>query len=100
MNTKKAANCLEIVSYKSIVSVEAMIPVNQQMQTFLHQQPGFVRRELAHEQQSWTDLVWWQDLESAKAAAEALMSQPFAETLMANVDPESIHMQHKQLCRL
>ena len=87
-------NVLEIVSYQSNATEAEFLALNEQLQQWVVQQPGFIRRTVARDGKEVRDLVSWQSMEQAQAAAELIETQPFIEPFMASVVPESITMQH------
>lgn len=64
---------------------------------WLERQPGFVRRHHGTNDEGRIDLVEWDDLAAAKAAAEQFMSAPEARALMAIIEPETVVMRHFEL---
>ena len=64
---------------------------------FLRDQPGFVRRSLVQEGEVFSDLVEWRSLEAAVAAAQAFMTHPVTQPLMAMIDPESLQLSHQSI---
>src|SRR5262245_25160089 len=61
---------------------------------------GFIRRELFKDADSrWMDTVHWHSLDDAYRAAEAFLSLPCAQTLMALIDEPSMTMLHLEAVR-
>ncbi len=87
----------EIVTFRAAdgVSPGAMAQAASGMKPFLDGRDGFVSRTLSCDADgTWTDYVVWTDLATAKAAAEAIMSEPVAGAFMALIDPDSVKMIH------
>lgn len=63
---------------------------------FAVRRPGFVARSYyrAEESGRWVDLVEWSDAASAKAAADALMSDPELAPTLALLDQGSMSFAH------
>jgi hypothetical protein len=59
-------------------------------------QPGFVSRDLAYSEADdrWIDVVWWESLEDAEAAAGAAMSSPSCAPMFALIDDDSMLFLH------
>ncbi|MEM8633103.1 MAG: hypothetical protein AAGF74_17915 [Pseudomonadota bacterium] len=67
-------------------------------EAFVRAAPGFLRRRLTQsEDGTWTDYVEWNSLAEAKAAAEALVSDPAMAPFLQAVDPASVSMRHETL---
>ncbi|KAA3607176.1 MAG: hypothetical protein DWQ01_15865 [Planctomycetota bacterium] len=57
--------------------------------------PGFESRQLWQSPEgTWLDLVRWKDLQSARKAAEIVMTLECCQAFFAGIDPESIQMLH------
>ena len=73
---------------------ESHVAVNQ----FISQQPGFLYRSVSKDVNDlWHDIVYWQDMDSAKAAGEAFMASKEGQYLCSLVDMDSCHMKHMQV---
>ncbi|HYO61633.1 MAG TPA: hypothetical protein VEU29_07015 [Actinomycetota bacterium] len=61
-------------------------------------QPGFVSRDLTYsaESDSWIDVVWWESLDAAHAAAEAAMTSESCAPMFAAIDLEGTQMLHAE----
>ena len=60
-------------------------------------QPGFVRRRHGTGEEGRMDLVEWESMAAANAAAERFPSAPETQTFMAAIDPGSVVMRHFEL---
>ncbi|SON51968.1 hypothetical protein [Vibrio tapetis] len=90
---------IEIVSYKANenVSEQDMIAASEQSHKFIASLPGFLYRSVSHnpETQSWTDVVYWRNLDDAKSAGEQFMQSADCQPLVALISQESLSMQHQ-----
>ncbi|WDE06948.1 hypothetical protein SG34_008685 [Thalassomonas viridans] len=88
---------IEMVSYKlkAGVSREDLAATQEQVNGFLQTLPGFMYRSVAENDSGVLyDVVYWQDMASAKAADEAFMSHAAGKALMAIADEQSVSMSH------
>lgn len=95
MNT----SVIELVSYKlkAGVSKEQLAATHTQVNAFLKEQPGFMYRSLSEDDSGLLyDIVYWQNMDSAKAAGEAFMAHPAGQSLFVVTDENSITMRHMQ----
>ena len=94
-------NVVEIVTFKLLENTdhEQLIEASKQSQKFIANLPGFQYRSTSYnsETDTWTDIVYWDSLESAKAASEKFDSSPDCQPLMALIDPQSVDMQHQSI---
>ena len=72
--------------------LQAVGPVSEWVKT----QPGFISRDLVRETEGnkWVEIVWWESLEQAKAAAEAAMTSEACAPMFSKIDFENIQMLH------
>ena len=93
-----AGKVLELVVYKlnEGVSREQFLATNRPASTWLSTQPGFISRELVYDGDGdrWVDVVWWETMEQAQAAAELAMSSESCAPMFALIDTESMLMLH------
>ena len=63
---------------------------------WIGEQPGFLSRELLHDNESgrWIDLAWWRTLEDAQAAAEKAMTSETCAPMFSLIDMDSTLMVH------
>lgn len=60
--------------------------------------PGFLRRSLSRDDTGlWTDYVEGADLQSAEAAAQAMMPLPEFGPFIAAIDPASMQISHRTI---
>lgn len=88
---------VEAVLFETVegVSDAQFLAAADQIQQWLAQQPGYIRRELAHTGAGqWLDLVSWRSLDDAHQAAAQLLHQPEATSFLALIREESIQMHH------
>lgn len=88
---------LEIVLFQLAegVSDAEFLTAARGVEPWLEQQPGFVKRQINRDSQGhWLDLIHWNSLEEAQAAAAQIMSKPEGQAFGATIKPESIQMFH------
>lgn len=88
---------LEIVHFKlhENASDAQLADTHPAIDTFLHQQPGFLYRSLSQQDcGEYIDIVYWESLEAAKAASDALMENDAGKAMLALIDMDSVVMQH------
>ncbi|CAM2946398.1 hypothetical protein [Vibrio neptunius] len=94
-------NVIEIVSFKLLAGTtsEDFIVAANQSQKFVATLKGFQYRSLSHnaENDTWTDVVYWDSMEDAKSAGEQFVHCAECQPLMALIDSESVNMQHQVL---
>jgi hypothetical protein len=91
------ANAVELVIFKTnagFSDTDLVAAVNESNK-FLKRCPGFIHRQLSKTAEGqWADVVQWQDMDSAKKAAEGFMGAPECSGFMQMLDPQSIQMFH------
>lgn len=88
---------IEMVSYKLKpgVSKQDLMATHEQVNRFLQTLEGFMYRSVAENDSGLLyDVVYWQDMVSAKAADEAFMAHAAGQALMAIADEQSVSMSH------
>jgi len=88
---------LEMVSYqlKENVTQEQLTATHEKVNEFLHAQQGFMYRSLSEDDKGLLfDVVYWQDMTTAKTAGEAFMAHAAGQSLMALIDEQSVTMRH------
>ena len=91
---------IEIVSYqlKAGISQQDLLAIHEQVNSFIQALPGFMYRSVAENDSGVLyDVVYWQDMASAKAAGEAFIADSAGQALMAIVDEKSVSMSHMPL---
>ncbi|MCG9581039.1 hypothetical protein L1D13_10670 [Vibrio tubiashii] len=92
---------IEIVRFKLLENAtsEQLVSASEQSQKFVSSLNGFEYRSLSFDQDSgtWTDVVYWDSMDNAKAAGEQFMASEDCKPLMALIDPESVIMQHQAI---
>jgi hypothetical protein len=91
---------LELVVYKLKEGTgrEEFLESNAVATGWMEQQPGFVSHELTHAEEGdqWIELVWWESLEEAQAAANAALSSESCAPMFGLIDMDSVLMLHGQ----
>ena len=91
---------LELVTFKLAkgVSDEEFLTENEHLNNWVKSQPGFEYRALAQaEDGSWTDTVFWQDMENASAAQQSFGEEASLQGMMKVIDMESVKVDHQQI---
>ncbi|MBZ9851260.1 antibiotic biosynthesis monooxygenase [Mesorhizobium sp. CA14] len=90
---------LEIVTFRLKPGTEAgFVANNGTMTDWLARQPGFLSRHLGRrEDGSWVDVVRWQSMEQAQAAADRIMAEIGDSEAMQAIEPASIAMSHAEI---
>lgn len=62
---------------------------------FLIEQPGFIYRSISNrEDGTYVDVVYWESLDQAKIASDALMQDPRGQAMIALCNMESVSVEH------
>jgi hypothetical protein len=91
---------LELVTFKLAkgISDEAFLAENEHLNNWVKIQPGFEYRALAKTNVgSWTDTVFWQNMETATAAQQSFGEEPSLQGMMKVIDVESVKVDHQQI---
>ena len=100
MALSATSKVLELVVFKlnDGVSRERLLGTSDAVSAWALEQPGFISRELLHDAEGgrWIDLVWWQTMQDAHAAAEAAMSSESCAPMFGLIDMESTLMIHAE----
>jgi hypothetical protein len=78
------------------VSREQFLGTNDAVSTWISRQPGFISRELSHDAEGdrWIDVLWWESMENAHAAAELALTSESCIPMFSLIDMESALMLH------
>jgi hypothetical protein len=89
---------LELVVFKLVVGVsrEQFLGTVDAVSTWAKEQPGFVSRELSHDADGdrWIDVVWWETIQDARAAAEKAWTSASCAPMFALISEEGSLMLH------
>jgi hypothetical protein len=88
---------MEIVSFRLNTGVTdaAFLAAAEQTRVMVAAQPGFVRRSLLRDRDGvWTDMIVWQSLPNAKAAADIVVADPSFAAFGAAIDMSTLQMNH------
>ncbi|BCL72454.1 conserved hypothetical protein [Vibrio nigripulchritudo MADA3029] len=90
---------IEVVNYKVAdgVTEDQLLAASDKIVGFLNRMEGFLYRSLSFnpENDVWTDTVYWQNLDNAKAASAEFMSAPETQEYASKIQMESVNMQHQ-----
>jgi len=88
---------IEMVTYKLKQGIDksALLDTQPKMNDFLKEQSGFLYRSLSEDELGLLhDIVYWQDMASAKQAATAFEQSSACASLMSITDMDNVTMQH------
>ena len=89
---------LELVVFKldDGVSREQFLGTNDAVSAWIGKQPGFISRELSYDAEGdrWIDVLWWESMDEARAAAEKAMTSESCTPMFRLIDMESTLMLH------
>ncbi|WP_299003372.1 hypothetical protein [uncultured Shewanella sp.] len=92
---------IEIVCFTVIPgTTEAdLVTATQCSQTFVATLAGFQYRSLSYhlDSQTWTDVIYWDSMDSAKQACEQFKAHPDCQAFMALIDPKTINIEHQEI---
>ncbi|AZO03331.1 MULTISPECIES: hypothetical protein [unclassified Mesorhizobium] len=90
---------LEIVTFRLKPGTEAGFVANNRVMTdWLARQPGFLARHLGkREDGTWVDVVRWQSLDQAQAAADRIIAEIGDSEAMQAIEPASVVMSHAEI---
>lgn len=87
---------IAIFKLKDGVTREHLLSTVDAVSEWATMQPGFLSRDLTYSaaDDSWIDVIWWENLEAAHAAAEAAMTSESCAPMFAAIDLEGVQMLH------
>jgi hypothetical protein len=89
---------LEIAEFRTSVETADFVAAAEAITPWLAAQPGFRARRLAEiVDGAWIDCVEWDDMESAKSAADRIMESEAAAAFMAGIDFSSLTMRYARI---
>ncbi len=91
------AKVVEVVLFKPApeVSEADVLKTTAMMQTKVMTMPGYIDRQLLKNSDGqWVDLVWWESMEQAQSAAEAIMGDEDLAPYMFVFDNAEMTMFH------
>ena len=94
------ATIVEMVHFKTKEGVTAETAKNamRQMNSFVSNQPGFVARKTSVAKDTiFLDIVFWEDMGSAKTAAEKVNAMEGAEKIFEVIDQSSMTLEHFEI---
>ena len=91
-------NVLELVVFRlnEGVARDQFLGTNDAVSAWISQQPGFLSRDLSYDAEGdrWIDIIRWESIENATAAADLSTSSPSCLPMFALIDMESLLMIH------
>ena len=91
---------LELVTFKLAkgISEQAFLAENEHLNNWVKTEPGFEYRALSQAKDgTWTDTVFWQDMETASAAQQSFGEEASLQGMMKGIDMESVKVDHQQI---
>lgn len=89
---------MEIVSFRTSGGREAFVDACGEIDAWVVRQPGFVSRHMVrNEDESWADLVLWNSLDEAKAAADRFGAELGTCAAVEMIEKDSISMSHASI---
>jgi hypothetical protein len=88
---------IELVSYKlkSGITTAQLQNTHDSLNSFCSQQEGFIYRSISKDQDNtWFDIVYWQNMECAQKAGEKFMQDEICHTLSELIDENTLVMRH------
>ena len=87
---------IAIFKLKDGVAREQLLSTVDAVSEWAKRQPGFLSRNLTYssDDDSWIDVVWWESLDAAHAAAEVAMTSESCAPMFALLDLDAIQMLH------
>lgn len=79
-----------VVSFrlKPDANVETFLRLSKKLETWLHQQPGFLTYNLYRSAKGWTDTLTWSDLSAANNTNTAFAATELARDIETLVEPD------------
>lgn len=89
---------MEIVSYRTSGDREAFVAASREIDGWAQRQQGFVSRHVVHKDDgSWMDLLLWDNLDAAKAAADKFGSEMGTCAAATMIESDSVSIFHAPL---
>ena len=97
---KMTSTVIEFITYKfkSNIDQSQIDQMNNELNTFLLEQPGFYYRSLSEDANGLQhDIIYWHDMQQAKQASEAFMQLPVCQLIMDSTVADTVNMQYMQV---
>jgi heme-degrading monooxygenase HmoA len=87
---------IAIFKTKEGVTPEALLATVDPVSRWAQEQPGFISRDLTYAEDSdtWIDVVWWDSLDAARAAADVSMTSEACAPMFDAIELEGTQMLH------
>ena len=87
---------IERVCFRTLPSIDEaqFVAAAAEITDWARRQPGFAYRTLVRDGDEWIDLVFWRDIDAAKAASAAFMAANAECAFMTMIDPATVRMDH------
>ena len=90
-------NVVELVHFtlEKGVTKEDFLTTNPEMMAFLSEQEGMLYRSLCQQEDgSFIDIVYWEDMDKAKAGQKAFYESAICKTFGQYIDANSVKLEH------
>lgn len=95
---QEASAVVEIAIFKTKegVSHEQLLDTVDAVSRWAQEQPGFISRDLTYSEDSdtWIDVVWWESLDAAHAAADVSMTSESCAPMFGAIELDGTQMFH------
>ncbi|MEH6442711.1 MAG: hypothetical protein V7784_02340 [Oceanospirillaceae bacterium] len=97
---KSTANVLEYVTFRAAdnVNVDKLARVAVDIDKVLIDYPGFIDRQVSlQEDGTWVEVVYWENIETAKGALDKFLKDPKTAEFLGLVDPKSVTLVYSSI---
>ncbi len=85
---------LVVFKLKDGADVDAFQQAADSVNSFLDSAPGFIKRELLRDDERWVDIVHWESVAQAQAAAESIMGNEAGQHFGSFIDDSDMLFTH------
>ena len=100
ISLKGHTQTIELAYFKNNPGVQnsQIMKAAQDMQSTISQWPGFISRELVYlEDNSWVDIVHWDNSQAAQMAIESALQSPVCLNFFALIESKPNDMKHGEI---
>ncbi len=93
-------NIIELASFKledTINEVDFLDISTDFQKNFVEQQPGFIQRKLIRKEDTWCDLVVWENMTFAEAVSKAMGNNESAKKYGACIKAGTVTVEHYEV---
>jgi hypothetical protein len=93
--TKVVIELAQFTLAKDVADQEFVREAEHVQHVFLEKQPGYIDRELLKDEAGqWVDVLHWETIAQAQAAAQAMLQEGACQGFISMIDPQSVKMLH------